>query len=214
MAKYDSLYLQRCLDRLQAGDDLARKELLNAASVRLTQLAHTMLGGFPRIKRWEQTDDILQSALLRLHRALQDVTPASLRDFYRLATLQIRRELIDLTHHYYGPEGLGRKHASNAHEGEQASTPRLIYEPTDSENDPSQLAVWSEFHEKVNALPEEEREVFGLIWYQGLSHAEAADLLGVSTKTVQRRWHSACVRLYEELQGNLPGTGDASVSGG
>src|SRR5215831_7372439 len=136
MANYDSLYLQRCLDRLQAGDDLARKELLNAASVRLAQLAHTMLGGFPKIMRWEQTDDILQSALLRLHRALQDMTPASLRDFYRLATLQIRRELIDLTRHYYGPEGPGRKHASNAREGEQAGTPHSIYEPTDSENDP------------------------------------------------------------------------------
>ncbi|HKB36491.1 MAG TPA: sigma factor-like helix-turn-helix DNA-binding protein, partial [Gemmataceae bacterium] len=35
-------------------------------------------------------------------------------------------------------------------------------------------------------MPEEQREVFDLVYYQGLSHAEAAALLGVSTKTVQR----------------------------
>jgi RNA polymerase sigma-70 factor (ECF subfamily) len=55
------------------------------------------------------------------------------------------------------------------------------------------------------ALPEEEREVFELIWYQGLTHADAAGLLGVSTKTVQRGWQAACVKRHEALGGELPG---------
>jgi RNA polymerase sigma-70 factor (ECF subfamily) len=67
------------------------------------------------------------------------------------------------------------------------------------------LAEWGEFHEQIGRLPEEEREVFDLLWYQGLSHAQAAELLQLSTKTIQRRWQAACLRLHEALQGNLPG---------
>ena len=48
--------------------------------------------------------------------------------------------------------------------------------------------------------------MFDLIFYQGLSHAEAAALLGISTKTVQRRWQEACMRLYKALGGRLPRT--------
>ena len=44
--------------------------------------------------------------------ALNDVKPALLRDFYRLAAVQVRRELIDLARHYYGPQGHGAHHAS------------------------------------------------------------------------------------------------------
>ena len=60
------------------------------------------------------TDDILQNALQRLCRALQTVKPQSVRSFLNLGAEQIRRELIDLAHHYRGPQGLGANHASNA----------------------------------------------------------------------------------------------------
>jgi len=68
---------------------------------------------------------------------------------------------------------------------------------------PDRLAAWADFHEQAGALPGEEQEVFDLVWYQGLTHAQAAELLGVATKTVQRRWHAACVRLSEALGGEL-----------
>lgn len=64
--------------------------------------------------------------------------------------------------------------------------------------------AWSEFHERAAALPEEEREVFDLLWYQGVTHAEAASLLQVSTKTIQRRWQAACLSLHRALGGQLP----------
>ena len=41
--------------------------------------------------------------------------------------------------------------------------------------------------EAIDRLPEDEREVFGLVRIQGLTQAEAAEVLGVSSKTVQRR---------------------------
>jgi RNA polymerase sigma-70 factor (ECF subfamily) len=197
MADDPTVHLQRCLERLQAGDESARKDLLNGACERLRRLTQAMLRDYRRLKRWEQTDDVLQSALLRLYRALESVTPATLREFYRLAALQVRRELIDLARHYFGPESAGAHHQSS--DGELPTR-----EPADSTDRPDRLANWAEFHEQASNLPEEEQEVFDLVWYQELTHAQAAGLLNVSTKTVQRRWHSACLRLHEALGGDLP----------
>lgn len=199
MADDRTTHLHACLDRLRAGDPAARGELLRGACDRLGQLTRIMLRDYRRLRRWEQTDDVLQNALIRLYRALEVVTPDSLRDFYRLATLQIRRELIDLARHHFGPEGGGANQATAA-DGSIAAA-----EPPDSADAPDRLAAWTEFHRRAGELPEAEREVFDLIWYQGMTHAEAAAVLAVSTKTVQRRWHSACLRLHEGLGGELPG---------
>ncbi len=199
-----SISLQRCLDRLHGGEENARQELLNSACERLTQITRTMLRDYPRLKRWEQTDDVLQNALLRLMRALQTITPASLRDFYRLASLQIRRELIDLVRHHFGPEGRGAHHATNRMDKEASASAPALYEKADSADEPSRLAAWAEFHEQVERLPDDEREVFELVWYQGVGHTEAAELLGVSAKTVKRRWQAACLQLHDALHGELP----------
>src|SRR4051812_38817714 len=107
MADTTASQLQNCLERLRQGDAAARHDLLNATCERLGQLTRLMLRDYPRVKRWEGTDDVMQNALVRLYRALEGVAPPSPRDFFRLATLQIRRELIDLVRHYYGAEGQG-----------------------------------------------------------------------------------------------------------
>jgi RNA polymerase sigma-70 factor (ECF subfamily) len=65
--------------------------------------------------------------------------------------------------------------------------------------------AWTEFHRQAEALPDEEREAFDLVYYQGLNYAEAADVLGVSAKTVMRRWQAACLRLHDAVGGRLPG---------
>jgi RNA polymerase sigma factor (sigma-70 family) len=199
-----TVQIQGWLDRLQAGDESARKELLNGACERLTRLTRKMLKGYPRLKRWEQTDDVLQNALMRLYRSLGEVRPATAADFYRLAALNIRRELLDLAKHYYGPQGRGTKHAS-VDQGPQAEgeTPAAC-EPPDVTSGPDRLAAWTEFHRQIERLPDEEREIFDLLWYQGLSQAEAASLLNVSERTVKRRWQSARLRLHEALHGELP----------
>ena len=64
----------------------------------------------------------------------------------------------------------------------------MAWEPCGADEDPANLAAWAEFHAQVEHLPEEQREVFDLLWYQELSQAEAATLLGVSERTVKRRW--------------------------
>lgn len=189
-----SILLQRCLDRLQAGDAAARNELLNHACDRLRRLTRKMLRDSPAVRRWEETDDVFQNAMLRLCRALQDVTPDTLARFYQLAALQVRRELIDLARHHYGPRGSAAHHASQPHPDPPAAT-----------WDPSVLGQWTEFHEQAGRLPEDERAVFDLLWYQGLTQDEAARVLGVSLRTVKSRWRAARLRLFDLLGGELPG---------
>jgi RNA polymerase sigma factor (sigma-70 family) len=48
-------------------------------------------------------------------------------------------------------------------------------------------------------LPEEEREVFGLIYYEGLEQLEAAKVLDISERTVRNRWTRAKLLLSGEL---------------
>lgn len=194
---------QGLIDRLQAGDAAARQELLAVTCERLRRLTRKMLKGYPGVHRWEQTDDVFQNAALRLCRALQEATPDSARHYYRLAAVQIRRELIDLARHYYGPQGQGAHHVSAADEGNSV-TPE-VRDPPDPSSDPHRLAAWGEFHRQVSALPDEEREVFELLWYQGLSQAEAMKVLEMPERTLQRHWRSARLKLHEACQGELPG---------
>jgi RNA polymerase sigma-70 factor (ECF subfamily) len=192
----------QCLERLQQGDSAARHELLNATCERLGQLTRLMLRDYPRLRRWEETGDVVQNALVRLYRALEQVAPPTPRDFLRLATVQIRRELIDLVRHYYGKEGQGARHATNA--GEQGRSGPALFERADGSLDPSGLAVWCEFHEQVGRLPDDAREAFDLIFYQGMKFTEAAEVLGVAARTVKRHYLDARLRLHEALGGQLP----------
>jgi RNA polymerase sigma factor (sigma-70 family) len=157
----------------------------------------------PSARRWEQTDDALQNATFRLYRALECSTPESPRSFFNLAALQIRRELIDLARHYYGPHGMGAHHASQAIGGRE-DMPEAEVAGGGNTHDPGRLAAWTDFHTQIDALPEQEKEVFNLIWYQELSQAEAANLLGVTERVVKYRWRSARLKLHEKLDGRLP----------
>jgi RNA polymerase sigma-70 factor (ECF subfamily) len=177
--------LQRWLDLLRAGDDQGRTKLLDHACERLRHLCHRMLRGYPSVRRWEETGDVLQNAMLRLYRSLLEVHPESLLHFYNLAAQQIRRELIDLA----------RKHAQQSTQTEPNT------EEAADLDEPATLVQWTEFHASVEALPEDEREVFSLIWYEEVTQKEAAELLGVSTRTVIRRWQSARYLLHLALYG-------------
>jgi hypothetical protein len=58
------------LERLRAGDPSARSSLIALAQGRFAALARAMLRRYPHVRRWEETDDLLQAALMRLHRSL------------------------------------------------------------------------------------------------------------------------------------------------
>ncbi|MCA9118042.1 MAG: sigma-70 family RNA polymerase sigma factor [Planctomycetaceae bacterium] len=196
--------LRTLLALAHQGDQRAFNELIEAASVRLQRMARMMLANYPHLRRWEQTDDVLQVATLRLHRALTDVRPDSARHFFALAATQIRRTLIDLLRHQFGPQGHGANYRSDTavREGNHAS--RQPGSKTARGPKPETLDDWTAFHEAAGQLPDEEREVLELTWYGGLQQAEIGELLGVSIPTVQCRWQRARRLLHDAMLGELP----------
>jgi RNA polymerase sigma-70 factor (ECF subfamily) len=204
MRQRDSTVIEALIVRLRTDNEGARVELLSRTTDRLTRLTRKMLRDYPGVHRWEQTDDVLQNAVMRLYRALQQVSPPTVDDFFRLAAVQIRRELIDLARHYAGPMGAGANHASNVGMEESGGVRSPLFESPDSTYDPGRLAEWTDFHRQVEALPDETRAIVDLLFYQGLSQAEAAAVLGTSERTVKRRWQAARLALHEALGGRLP----------
>jgi DNA-directed RNA polymerase specialized sigma24 family protein len=148
--------LQVWIVRLQAGDPAARKELLNRAYPRLHRLAGKLLGeSFPRLKTGpasQQTSDITNEVCRRLYQALEEVQPASVLDFFRLAACQVRRVLLDLA----------KKPALPLEERDLSSQAQAVSCPPgapDSDELP-RPEKWARLHEQVEQLPEEERAVW------------------------------------------------------
>jgi RNA polymerase sigma-70 factor (ECF subfamily) len=192
--------LQHWLDRHRAGDPAARNELIRHSQERLRLLTRQMLRGYPTLRKWEDTSDVFQNVLCRLDRALREVPPPSPHDFLCLSAALIRRELIDLSRHHFGPQGEGRHRQPPGQPASDAAAP----EPSDSSNDPGRLAAWGEVHGYIAALDGPERQLFELLYYQGLTQPQAAALLGVPARTLRRRWQEARLRLMERFGQECP----------
>ena len=203
MAEFEATMAQvdQLIQKLRDGDREARDQLLAAAGDRLLRLTRKMLRLSNDVRRWEQTDDVCQNAMLRLYRSLEQIDLQDSRHFFHVAAMQIRRELIDLARRYQGAYGMGRNlRLQSAKDDTEPMAGRL--EPAEQTYDPADLATWLEFHQRVETLPEEDRDVFHLLWYGGLTPEEVADALHVSARTVRRRWQSARLALHDVLARN------------
>ena len=173
--------------------------LIEIADKSLRRMARKMLHDYPSVRRWEQTDDIWNTAAIKFLRAIAESPPTSKRHFFRLAATQIRRVLIDLARKYNGPEGLNSKiETASRRQGS-------LDDVSVTTNNPVTLAEWTEFHRHVEELPEPLREVFDLVWYVQLDQNESAQLLGIGVRTLRRRWRQARLELSRRQEGRAPG---------
>ena len=193
-----TVVVQRLLDLLQAGDSEASRQLLEVTMERLRILSRKILADVPSVERWEEIDDLLQNSSLRLWKALEKHHPPTPLDYFRLAAAVIRRELIDLSRRYFGPQGMGANQAKSW-QADSRSAASPIDHIDDSTYDPVKLSNWTEFHEYVENLPEAERTLFDLLWYQAMTLDEAAASIGSSERTVRRHWRLARVKLFQNL---------------
>lgn len=196
--------LATLLDGLQQTDDQLRRDavdtLLGIARARMQTLAHRMLRGFRGVRRWDDTDDVVQESLIRLHRAMETVTITDAKHFMALAAVQVRRQLLDLARHHASPSSFAANHDSDGGDG----LPRVATAIDPVHAPPDALAAWTRFHEVVAGLPDEERQLFELVWYLGAEQADIAAILGCSTRTVRRRWEATKQRLVDRLGNALP----------
>jgi len=194
-----TMAIDRCLEMLREGDTGVRGELLNLTQQQLMRMTAKMKRDFRGVGRWEQTEDVFQNASMRLYEAIASTRIEDKRHFFRLAALQIRRELIDLCRHYRGPLGQGANHATQPRDRDGEGERVAAYDPGDLTNNPAHLQAWTDFHQCVNQLPDREREVFELLWYHELKQEEAAEMMEMSTRNIKRLWRSARLMLHDQL---------------
>ena len=191
--------IQRYLDALP-GDLAAEppiRELLERAVGRLRLLCATLLHkSYPRLTRPPlnlETDELLGGVVARLLTALRTIRPPTVRRFFALANQHMRWQLNDLARR------LDEQPAAAALAETGVAAPPASTASGLSPDGRRMLEV-------IEGLPEDEREVFDLVGIQGLTHAEAAGVVGVSEKTVQRRLNRARLLLAERLADLCPAT--------
>jgi RNA polymerase sigma factor (sigma-70 family) len=184
--------IQRCLDALQEGtaaEPLVR-DLLERAVGRLRVLCAALLRrSYPRLTQPPlnlEADELLDGVVAGLLTALRTVRPQTVRQFFGLANQHMRWQLNDLARLLDE-----RPRAAPLGESGVAAPPSSL-DSCLSQDARRMLGA-------IEGLPQAEREVFELVRIQGLAYAEAAGVVGVSVKTVQRRLNRARLLLAEQL---------------
>jgi len=197
----DSL-VRAAIERLHRGDPAAKNDLLAYAQRQLVRMVQKMLhgeSGFAVVRRWEQTDDVVQGTLIRLSRTIDNLPIDSPRDFFKLAATNIRWQLKTLRDQYRADASHARHHHTDMPaalaEGHTPIDQVLagMAAPIDS------FAAMSQFLDAIETLTDDDREIIDLRLVHGLTRQEAADQLGITLATFKRRYADACDRLGEEL---------------
>ena len=195
-AEHTTAAVQRYLNAL-AGDQPAEpivRALLDRSVRRLHLLCANLL--YRQYRRLTlpplnlQPDEMLGAVVERLLKAMHSVRPQTVRQFFALVNQHMRWELNDLARRLDE-----QPTAVELHEG-------MV--PAPASSDSVLTPDGRRMLEAIDKLPEDEREVFGLVRIQGLTQSEAADVLGVSAKTVQRRLNRSLLLLAKELDDLRP----------
>ncbi len=196
-----TIAVQRYLDELLMVDGSAPAEpivraLLARSVNRLHLLCKTLLHqSYPRLTKGPlnlEADELLGAVVERLIKAMREVRPGNVRQFFALANQHIRWELNDLARRLdkcmpaaeLTDSFAAIPSGAPSQSGVSASTQRIL--------------------QAIDNLPEEEREVFNLVRIQGMTRAEAACVIGCAEKTVQRRLGRCLAHLTEALGDMLP----------
>ncbi len=111
------------LQRHRQGDATASNQLVDLTYERLQVLTRPLVQRLSALKRSQEVNEVLHDAVVRLMNALQAVQPGSVREFYGLATLQIRRVLLDMAREA-PPVLLGQDGQGDDLQGSDSDDPR------------------------------------------------------------------------------------------
>lgn len=156
-----------------AGETAAFRELF----ARYAPLLKAML--LRRIRTHAMVDDLVQQTFLQVHRARFDFRPgAKVRPWLFTISLNLLRSQL---------RSEGRSPFSDVE--------------TEGRSEPNQHRAQElrEFRLLLDDLPEAQRQVIELYWFEGLSFAEIAETLGASLSAVKVRAH----RGYNTLRARL-----------
>jgi RNA polymerase sigma-70 factor (ECF subfamily) len=195
--EHTTAVVQRYLDEL-AGDSPAEpivRALLDRSVRRLHLLCATLLHrSYPRLTHPPlslQAEELLGAVAERLLKAMREVRPQTVRQFFALANQHMRWELNDLARRLDERppvvelcEGLVPAAPASSSSGLTPEGRRMLA--------------------AIGNLPDDEREAFDLVRVQGMTQTEAAEVLGVAAVTVKRRLNRGLRLLTEQLSDLRP----------
>jgi RNA polymerase sigma-70 factor (ECF subfamily) len=194
--EHTTVIVQRYLDELANNTpaESTIRALLDRAVNRLHRLCGALLHrSYPRLTRPPlniQAEEMLGAVVERLLKALREVRPKTVRQFFALASQHMRWELNEM--------------ARRLDEQPAAMELREGLVPAPVSSDSGLTPASRRMLAAIAELPEVEREVFDLVRIQGLTQAEAADVLGISPATVNRRLNGGLQLLAEALSDLCP----------
>ena len=161
-----------------AGDRAAFARLFDRWAPRLRQLF--VRGGL----RNDDANDLVQQAFLQLHRARNDFRAGSaLRPWIYTIALNLRRQFM---------RRLGRKPEQELEES--------TVEARSGVEDPDANLDARHVRAALAKLPEAQREVIMLHWFEGLTFREVAEVVGATPTAVKVRAHRGYAKLRTYLE--------------
>jgi RNA polymerase sigma-70 factor (ECF subfamily) len=129
-----------------------------------------------------EAEDLVQQAFLQIHRARNDFDPSrSLRPWVYTIALNLKREYL------------------RSRRRRPTSPLETAPEPGVDAPDPELEDRARATRRALRALPDAQREVIELHWFDGLSFQEVAAALGITTSAAKVRAHRGYARLKESL---------------
>jgi RNA polymerase sigma factor (TIGR02999 family) len=118
--------------------------------------------------------------------------------FVAIAARAMRQVLVDHS-----------RRRSTAKRGGDWQQVTLSGAPLGVDMDAEELLALDEALDRLDALDSRLRQVVEYKFFAGLTDAETAELLGVTSRTAQRDWVKARAWLYKELYPDAPAPGDS-----
>jgi RNA polymerase sigma-70 factor (ECF subfamily) len=185
-APHDAARDRSLMDRVRDGDAAAFDTLVRAHWPALVRYAARLLGSV------DSAQDIVQDAFVRIwrHRSRWVATEGTVRAYFYRVTRNLAMDAVR-------KRKLRRDRAADARRAVTAPPPT-----------PAQVLERKELivalDRAIEALPERRREVFGLVFLQELSYREAAEILGISPKTVANQMWAAYAEVRRSLAAIRP----------
>jgi RNA polymerase sigma-70 factor, ECF subfamily len=191
-ASLHTAHMVSLVEHWRAGDKAAGEELFEYVQQRLQHFAQQMLRYNRDVRTQVETADLVQQSCVRLLQALQRVTPTSMAHFRNVAYQHVRWELRSLAARFQG------RRAQPLPEHVEPVAPGTT--PEEQED----LEKWAAFYEAVGKLPEKDRTLFDLRFFEGLKWAEIADELGIHERNARERWARVLIALRKAVGDWLP----------
>lgn len=137
------------------------------------------------VESHEDAEDILQETFIRLYRFA-----ASFKGESKLSTWLYRIAINECTMHFRK----NKKHSKNI----RLINGELDGEPLHPEMDKSETII-RKFEHAVQRLPEKQRIVFNLRYYDELSYEDIGKVLNSSVNTLKTNYHYACEKIKQYL---------------